>query len=104
MQVDLCRGSWTLPLPHVCREHIGLSEPLPKLDVVAVGIADLRPGVGLAEPWTPDEICTLGPQIVGRLLHIVDFECHHAVSQMLGLWSRVDRDAFVRDQLDDGSA
>ena len=27
-----------------------------------------------------DRFDTLGPQIVGRLLHIVDFERHHAVS------------------------
>ena len=31
------------PLPHGCREHVGLPEPLPELDVVAVGVADLSP-------------------------------------------------------------
>ena len=73
----------------------GSSEPLPELDVIAVGVADLRPGIGLANPWTPDDIDTLGPQIVSRLLHIVDFERHHAVSEMFSLRGRVDRSAFI---------
>ena len=93
--MDLFRASWTVPLQPACREHIGSSEPLPELDVIAVGVADLRPGIGLANPWTPDDIDTLGPQIVGRPLHIVDFERNHAVSQMLSLRSRVDRGAIV---------
>jgi hypothetical protein len=35
-------NTWTLPVPHACREHIGSPEPLPELDVVAVRVADLR--------------------------------------------------------------
>lgn len=55
-------------------EPIPSPEPLPKLDMVAVWIADLCPRVGLANPWAPDDVDTLGLPIVGRLLHIVDFE------------------------------
>src|SRR5215472_15939876 len=85
-------------------DRAGLPEPLPKLDTVPVGIADFRPRVGLANSWAPDDLDTVGLQIVGRLLHIVDLERNHPVSQMLGLWSRVDCSAFVCDQLDDGAA
>ena len=45
-----------------------------------------------------------GPQIVGRLLHVIDFERDHAVSEMLRLWSWLDSSAFVGDELDDGAA
>jgi len=85
----------TVPLQPAGREHIGSSEPLPELDVIAVGVADLRPGIGLANPWTPDDVNTLGRQLVGRPLHVVDFESDHAVSEMFSLRGRVDRDAFV---------
>ena len=44
-----------------------------------------------------------GLQIVGYLLHVVDFERDHAIPEMLVLWSRVDGSALVRDQLDDGT-
>src|SRR6266481_1704823 len=103
MWVDLFRSSWTVPLQPACREHIGSSEPLPELDVVAVGVADLRPRIGLPDSWAPDDVDTLGFQIVGRLLHVVDFERDHAVPEMLVLWSRGDRSALVRDQLNDGA-
>src|SRR5215471_16945082 len=66
-------------------DRTGLPEPLPKLDTVPVGIADFRPRVGLANSWAPDDLDTVGLQIVGRLLHIVDLERNHPVSQMLGL-------------------
>jgi hypothetical protein len=43
-------------------------------------------------------------QIVGRLLHVVDFERDHAVAEMLPLRRGIDGDAVIRDQLDDGAA
>src|SRR5215469_15485698 len=98
MQIDFHRGSWTLTLDP------SLPEPLPKLDPVAVGVTDLSPRIGLANSWAPDDVDTLGPQIVGRLLHIVDLERNHPISQMLGLWSRVDRSTVIADQLDGGAA
>src|SRR6516165_11662879 len=103
--MDLRRGFWTRPHPlQLFCERICSPKPLPKLDTVAVGVADFRSGVGVANSWAPDDVDTLGPQIVGRLLHVVDLERNHPVSQMLGLWSRVDCSAFVCDQLDDGAA
>ena|SRR5215472_287419 len=81
-----------------------LPEPLPKLNPVAVGVADFCPRIRLAHPWAPDNVDTLGPQIVGRLLHIVNFERDHPISQMLALWSRIHGSAIMLDQLDDGAA
>ena len=72
-----------------------INRPIQSARQSRVEVADLRPRIGLPGSWAPDDVDTLSPQIVGRLLHVVDFERNHAVSQMLGLWSRVDRDAFV---------
>src|SRR6516164_681646 len=83
---------------------ISSCEPLPELDAVTVRVADLRPRIRLANSWSPYDLDTSGAQIVGRLLHVVDFERDHAIPEMLVLWSRVDRSAVVRDQLDDGAA
>ena len=44
-----------------------------QFDAVAGGIADLRPGIGLAESWTPDNVDAFGLQIIGGFLHVVDF-------------------------------
>ena len=96
MAFQLCRGSWMLPPPSMSyTDVVCSSEPLPELDVVAVWVADLRPRVGLANPWPPDDVDALGRQIVGRPLHVVDFECHHAVSEMFSLRGRVERSAFI---------
>ena len=54
--------------------HPSSPEPLPQLDAVSVGVADLRSRVGLANPRAPNNVDTLGAQIVDRLLHIFDFE------------------------------
>src|SRR5216683_6657115 len=82
----------------------GCAEPLPQFDAVAAGIADFRPGIGLAESRAPDDVDTFGLQITGGLLHVVDFEGDHAVAEMLVLRSGFDCDARVRDQLDGGAA
>src|SRR6266849_598587 len=79
-------------------------EPLPQFDAVAVGVADLGPGIGRADDRAPDDIDALLLQIVGGLLHVVDFEGDHAIAEMLALRSGIDGDAFKGDQLDDGSA
>jgi hypothetical protein len=67
-------------------------------------IADLCPGVRLPQPWTPDNLDTLGFEVVGRLLHVVDFERDHAVAKMLLLRGWIDRSTLVSNQLDHGAA
>src|SRR5271166_7029756 len=83
---------------------ISSREPLPQLDVVAVWVADLRPRVRVANSRAPYDLDTLGPQIVGRLRHVFDFERDHAVPEVLTPWSRLDSSALVRDQFDDRAA
>jgi hypothetical protein len=72
--------------------------------VVTVRIADLCPRVCLPNPWTPHNLNALAPQVIRRLLHVVDFERDHAAAEMLLLRSRIDRSALVSNQLDDGAS
>src|SRR5574342_198359 len=75
-------------------------EPLSELDVVAVGIADLRSGVPFAELRPPDEVDPLRPQEFGRRLHVIDFERHHAIAEVLVLRSGLNGSALIRNELD----
>src|SRR5260221_552937 len=79
-------------------------EPLPQLDAEAVRVADLRPRIGVADDRSPDDIDALLPQFRDGLVHVVDFERHHAVAEMLQFRRRVDRGALIGDQLDDRPA
>src|SRR6267143_4268359 len=81
----------------------GSAEPLAQFDAVAGGIADLRPGIGLAESWTPDDVDAFGLQIIGGFLHVVDFEGDHAVAEMLVLRGGFDDGTLIGDQLDGGA-
>src|SRR5437870_1564764 len=78
----------------------GSPEPLAQFDMVAAGIADLRPGIGVAVARAPDDVDAFGLQIFGGFLHVVDFESDHAVAEMLVPWSRFDCAPLVRNQLD----
>ena len=82
----------------------GGAEPLAQFDMVAVGIADLRPGIGVAEARAPDDFDAFGLQVIGDFLHVVDLEGDHAVAKMLVLRSGLDGGAVIRDQLDGGAA
>ncbi len=75
-----------------------------QFDMVACGIADFRPGIGLAESRAPGDFDAFGLQIIDGFLHVVDFEGDHAVSEMLVPRSGLDGRAVIRDQLDGGAA
>src|SRR6516164_5018119 len=87
-----------------CWPAIGSTEPLSEFDVVAVGIADFGAGIGFADPRAPHNVDSFLLQIVGCLLHVVDFESDHAISEMLVLRCRIDRRPLIRDQLDGSAA
>src|SRR6266851_5212477 len=82
----------------------GSAEPLTKFDAVAVGIADFRPGIALAESRAPDDVDAFCLQVIRGFLHVVDFEGDHAVAEMLVLRSGFDSGTLVGDQLDGGAA
>src|SRR3954447_23496891 len=79
-------------------------KPLPQFDAVAVRIADLGAGIGVAHHRTPDDIDALFLQVIGVLRYVVDYERDHAIAEMLQLWRRIDRQALICDQLDDRAA
>src|SRR5829696_6203616 len=86
------------------RAGAAASEPLAQFDAEAVRVADLGPGIGVAHHRAPDDLDAFPLQVLGRFLHVVDFQRDHSVAEMLQPRRRVDRHAFVRDQLDDGAA
>src|SRR5580704_10694840 len=68
--------------------------------MVAVGVANLRPCVVVAEHRPPNRLDPLRLQIGHSLLHVLDLERHHAIAKMFQVRLRRDRNTVIGHQLD----
>ena len=72
-------------------------EPLSKLDVAAVRVADLSSRIGFGDLWSPYDLHAFGLEVGCRLGHVVNFKCDHPIAEVLLLWRRLDRSTLIRD-------